>query len=397
MIRFLLLALAAGVPLPASGQGRPPISVVFRLDDMSSRSNTAMELRILEAFRAIDRPLVVGVIPFVCERFTDTVPQATAPLDAGKAALFKPFVESGHMELMLHGHTHQSLPSLPGIRWTEFHRRPEDEQFRMLSTGKAHLESLFGRKVDLFGPPWNRYDAATLKAAERAGLVLFSGRVGGVEPEASSLLMAPSTSGMHDVKEAVALAQGFGKGLAVLVPTFHEYDFKEIDSVRGRFTFGEFEELLHWVKAQPGVRITSFRELIDEGMDLGVGRYAAYSGYFRSRLYFLAPTPFYDRNFPGVYLGRDVMVPLTWKAWAFMTAVFLLLLAACGFAGRRASRAYGKTWPAAVFLLLALGLTAYQAQVDKVFYPRKAALTVAFLGLGLGIGLGKAEGRKARA
>ena len=169
------------------------VTVVFRCDDYSAASNTALEVRLIETFRQRDIPLVFGVIPFIGA--SDS--REGSELSDEKAAILREAVEAGTVDVALHGYSHQK--SGP---WTEFAGLPYDEQVRRLSHGVTLLSEAVGVRVTTFVPPYNTYDENTLRAMEHLGFVCLSaGKTGCVGEYSLSFL--PSTCGLANARQAI--------------------------------------------------------------------------------------------------------------------------------------------------------------------------------------------------
>src|SRR4051794_37063630 len=108
-----------------SRESAEPVRVVFRYDDCSARSSLDLERRFVRAFADCGAQVTLGVIPFVCERdFHDRRPQRTLPLSAEKVGVLRQAVADGHVEIALHGYSHQrwsaaQASELAGLTRTE--------------------------------------------------------------------------------------------------------------------------------------------------------------------------------------------------------------------------------------------------------------------------------------
>jgi hypothetical protein len=80
-------------------------------------------------------------------------------------------VAAGHIEIMLHGYTHEFLKIENGwiaeCRW-----KPADRLLREIAEGKRYLEDLLGCSVKVFVPPGNAIGKEGILAVEAAGLDL---------------------------------------------------------------------------------------------------------------------------------------------------------------------------------------------------------------------------------
>lgn len=268
MLRFSsyvlgLLLLVSTIPL--TGCLKQPIAarqvnVVFRFDDYSARSSTDLEQRIIGLFAERKLPVTFAVIPFVCSGdIHDPAPQNLIPLPPDKVEILKNAQRQGILDVALHGYSHQTNGKPP---YAEFVHLDYASQVRRLSEGKKYLEDLLDTPVTTFVPPWNKYDLQTLQALEAVGFTTLSANRKGPASSDSALFFLPATCGLQHLADAVAAARASAETQPVVV-LFHEYDFKEINSRRGRFTVEEFAALLDWVESQQDVRTLSVSQAVE--------------------------------------------------------------------------------------------------------------------------------------
>ena len=107
---YILLLQLATLTLPASLLPSSPITVVFRYDDFSMRSRpNGLEEQILGTFIQQGIPFTIAAVAFVCEgNAYDPSPQKLLPLTTEKIAFLRPAVETGAVEIALHGYAHQT-------------------------------------------------------------------------------------------------------------------------------------------------------------------------------------------------------------------------------------------------------------------------------------------------
>jgi len=251
LLLLLLLLLLSGCAQNASQNRR--ISVIFRLDDYSATSNTAAERQIIAAFASINKPFTVGVIPF---RDTNNTGQLV-PLSGEKSDLLKEGVNSGIIDLALHGYSHQQVSS---ETQSEFATMPLDQQIQRISSAKKVIEEVSGQRVATFIPPWNTYDENTVIALEKLGFRTLSAGRTGLTPASSALRYLPLTTRLPGLKEKIALARQSTADKIIEIVLFHEYDFIEVNPDEGIMSQNEFAELLNWVNDQPDVQIISLSQ-----------------------------------------------------------------------------------------------------------------------------------------
>ena len=303
----LALALVAGAsrwPVVAEPllRGRS-VTVVFRLDDYSSRSPTDLETRLIDAFRRHHVPLTVGVVPFIVSRSVyDPSPQEPSSFSAAKIAVLKEAVEDGTVEVALHGTSHQtargaSVGRFVRAYWpydTEFRGVRRDVQAEKIARGRTFLEEAFHTRVDTFIPPWNSYDRNLLRCLETQGFrSLSAGRWGPLDVS-SPLKWLPATSNLSGVRNAVRAARIGKDPEPLIVVLIHPSDFRRPGRVDGGPDTRGLEEVLAWISSQRDVRTLSIRQAAERVSDLSARR------FFWNRTAFLWEiTPrFMERLFP---------------------------------------------------------------------------------------------------
>jgi len=171
------------------------IFVIFRNDDLSALSDFKTEERILKIFEKYNFPQTFGVIPN----------RGIAELNQKAADQYKPLIENpdivellrkyqkkGLIEIALHGYAHQR--DSKGIKETvnqleikffpiltknkdilgEFKGLSYEEQLNKIKSGKDMLEKWLDIPIITFIAPSNAHDGNTLKAAQDAGIKIFS-------------------------------------------------------------------------------------------------------------------------------------------------------------------------------------------------------------------------------
>src|SRR5260370_42580675 len=93
----------------AVNEGTRAVRVVFRYDDSSTKSSLDLERALLQAFANVGLQVTLGVIPFVCARdCADPSPQDLLALSPEKVQLLRGAAAEGHIEVALHGYSHQA-------------------------------------------------------------------------------------------------------------------------------------------------------------------------------------------------------------------------------------------------------------------------------------------------
>jgi len=149
------------------------ITVVFRYDDPSAKTNTDIEGQLIAAFRQYNMCCTFAVIPFVVRDVHDPKPQEYLPLPEERAQLFAGAAREGVLEIAQHGYSHQTN-GLQAEGYSEFAGLKYEEQVQKIKKGKEFLEQKLGMPVLTFVPPWNSYDVDTLRALEQTGFQCLS-------------------------------------------------------------------------------------------------------------------------------------------------------------------------------------------------------------------------------
>ncbi|MCL5279326.1 MAG: DUF2334 domain-containing protein [Planctomycetes bacterium] len=391
--RMSLILLCLGFSNLCAGR----ITVVFRFDDYSTRSNTAIEAGVFEAFKRSGACGTVGVVPYAwCGFGQHPRPQEVAPLTVEKAAVLRDAAGQGLLDVVMHGYSHEVTG--PG---TELAGLDYDEQFERIRRGRTLLAELLGTTVATFVPAWNSYDEATLRVLRDLGFQCLSADTWGMPGfEASCpLKFLPSGCDLNGLREAIAEARRTRDPSAIIVVLFHPYDLLESHAVQGQWSFEAFEELLAWTVSQPDVVVKTIGQLLETKVDLSARRLAdnqrrmrvpGYIPPFLSR-WFGVDTSLVYLSAEGIRRSED-----TWRNTLLLTqacAVILYLAVGCGaavvafFLETVGSARFGHAAVvvsrgiAGVLLLTALGFSLR----DNVFGYKCALLVSLSLGIGVGI------------
>lgn len=289
--------MISGPPAPPAGAEEPAatVRVVFRYDDFGNATPIEFDRRLIEAFRSRDMSATFGVIPFERQRLDGepyyTFPQKVLPLRPEKAELLADAVRRGTVEAALHGYIHQEIAA--ERPWTEFATLPYDQQQRKIAEGKRSLEAVLPAPPVSFVPPFNSYDADTLKILQQQGFRILS--AGGLDvPEGQwALKFLPTTCELRlgHVRGAVPQARRSGEAAPIVVVMCHPHDFLEVDQDRGVTTLEAFGELLDWLAGQNDVRVCTLAEAVAQsGRELSLAHYRNYCGLRPDKTYHLLPS-----------------------------------------------------------------------------------------------------------
>lgn len=328
----LLLSIAALilVSLAAVASSRPTeVTVVFRYDDYSYVSDTAVENRMIDVFARHKAALTVGVIPFICVGDPrDMSDRRVLPLGPEKAAVLKRAADAGTVEVALHGYSHRAVTGDARVRSAEFSGADYDAQVALLAQGRAYLDGLLDVEITTFIPPWNRYDDCALRALETLSFDCISASMAGKAGAGSTLKFVPSTCGLPGLRKAVERARREA-GKPMVVVLMHPYDFTEIDKERGVISVDLLDEIVEWAASQGDVRIRTVGRAALVMSDLGAERYLGNRANF-TRPSFLAPPPLVSRLRPaGVYSSSETAARLASRTLAFAAAFYLALALVC--------------------------------------------------------------------
>ena len=166
---ILLLALCALLILPvglnsivpeeqlsneAFGNTGPCKCVIFRLDDVQDGYLDDEQLKIMDIFLSKGAPLTLGLI---MHKFGND----TIILDKISGGYKK-----GLFELALHGWDHNNYSDLS-----------EQEQKSSLYKANERMKSIFGKKSDIFIPPYNKFNNDTINAIRELGIKIMSSSI----------------------------------------------------------------------------------------------------------------------------------------------------------------------------------------------------------------------------
>jgi peptidoglycan/xylan/chitin deacetylase (PgdA/CDA1 family) len=350
------------------------ITLVFRFDDYSAKSDTALEKAILAAFRRTGTPLTVSVIPRVASVSAfDPSPQEGIDLPEEKIRLLREGLENGGVEVALHGFSHQTVRRKIGNAYlkpfgryhSEFIGVDEASQVEKIREGREILERQLGVRAETFVPPWNGYDLTTLRVLGELGFTTFSAARRGPVDLASRLHFLPRTCDLKDLKCAGAAARDSISDDPLVVVLFHHYDFVESDPQAGVLSLPDLDKTLEWVSAQPDLRLLTLVEASRLLPDLGARRFY----WNRNALLWQVTPPWVNLTIHWPPRGVYLSLPAARRAKVFLWCVVLLLYGSLALVGAAIARFASQrvlrrraflTWAARVFCVVALlGLLLY--------------------------------------
>lgn len=377
----------------AAANGKDPrrrrTRVVFRMDDVSERSDTAFELELFEVFRRHRVPLTVGIIPSVCAGdFADPSPQRCLPLSEEKAAVLRRELARGPLAAALHGFSHQTTPAAADRRRVaEFLGIDRRQQRHKLESGKEILERGLGKTVDVFIPPWNQYEDVTLELLAAMGFrTLCAGENFGPAPAGAGLELLPVTTDLFHFEEAVAAAGVGGDPSPIVVVLFHAYDV--LDPGRERVvSLEEIGALLAGARRRDELELVALSGLGRTGEDLSAERYRGNRAVWELR--HLTPRSWRQRLKSRYYRSQRTAARHLRRARALLSAFYASLLMLTALAstavarGPQAADARG-AWALFIAGVVLLALAAAVTLRHRRLESRQAILGSIAAGLLLG-------------
>ena len=232
------------------------ITVAFRLDDPSETSNQEVEAGILDALRAHHAQCTFAVIPF-CMADGNRI-----PLSVERARPLVLAAQEGVIEPALHGYAHTRIhPEM--AQPSEFLGRSHDEQQAMICEGRSYLESVFGKAVTGFVPPWNSYDCTTLEILEQAGFKYLSASLRAPATSKGRLKILPLTAHLNEIPQAIDEARRYILANPVIIVVMHHFDFAESGSEQALINIAKFSNMLSQLVCQADIKLRTLSEIAE--------------------------------------------------------------------------------------------------------------------------------------
>lgn len=179
--------------------------MVFRFDDPSPVSKLHVEERLFQEFFSRRIPLSCAVIP---ARLRDGEEVRFTP---ERSAHLREAATSGLLDVALHGYLHRDSRQVPIGGRSEFAGVPL-RQRELASAGRELLQEAIQCKVIGFVPPWNSYNADTLRALEETSFGYLSAEMD--RPPRFSNLVCPIACNLRPGRVGL----GFETGPALRTP-----------------------------------------------------------------------------------------------------------------------------------------------------------------------------------
>ena len=122
---------------------------------------------------------------------------------------------------------------------------PKEIQRKLIRKGWQYLEDLFGVRVRVYVPPWNRLALNTAEVLREEDFHLSGGN-----PDPNfDLCQIPCVTSIKETTCVMNIARRFSKGVAIVGTILHDYDFLESKFEILGLSMSQFEELLRqWKK-----------------------------------------------------------------------------------------------------------------------------------------------------
>lgn len=227
-IKFLIIVLFFSVIIQliliATSNENKKIYIVFRMDDYSDNSNLKIEEKIFETFSELSIPLIVGIVPFTTDEEKRIV-----KINHEKIDLISHYKNQNLFNFALHGYTHKNNSNDKRFKY-EFNYLPLDTQSKILIEGKNFLESITGRKIDIFIPPWNGYDSNTIYALKKTRFKIISAGIRGFSID-SDIKYLPLTTTIKELKEVFQQNVKIRLKDVLIVVNIHSYEFENLEDI----------------------------------------------------------------------------------------------------------------------------------------------------------------------
>jgi peptidoglycan/xylan/chitin deacetylase (PgdA/CDA1 family) len=402
------LLLASGIAAGGETHQHRTITVVFRLDDVSEKSDAGFERQLLSTFRAAHIPLTLAVIPrVVAGDWNDPASKTVLPLGEEKLTFLRNALATGEIEVAAHGETHGKLAEAPDGESSEYLGVLPAAQCASIERAKHTLEQALQTTVTSFVPPQNRYDAATVRCLEQAGITVLSSDLTGSGAASASLRIVPYLVRKDtQIEAALGAARKQVADHAVIVWMMHADDFFDHSGATSHASLKNLANRLSALAAQPDIQFAFLSQLAQRS-DYSARRTYNYSQTAHSLSYRVAPEFLRFFYWPKFSFPSEERIQWV-AAWAplFASMFYLTTIALSCFTvvwlGRLAWPIRLLAWCAAAAGLLYVESYAswFTHSFRDAFVPREAdrpvyalVLCCILVGLALGNGLRRLRSR----
>jgi len=269
---FFLLSPRTGFGIVKLHPEQPAFYIAFRIDDFGI-DEVAVYQQIIPFFQQQKIPLTIGVVPF-----REQSEGAQRSLSSEMVAFLKPYIQTGDIEVALHGYSHQNLTSNKRIR-SEFYSVNSAEQFKRIYNAKKELEDTFKVPIITFIPPWNSYDDVTTDILNKLGFKNISGaRYGAIGFRNSKIKYLPYTVTIGNLKKNIRHLSKISAEPEerVLVVLLHTYDFyqsnQKMVKVNHTITIEELAEIIDMLDVIENRVFLTISDLASKNIDFSSER-----------------------------------------------------------------------------------------------------------------------------
>lgn len=324
---------------PAQAEEVPDkLKIILRYDDYSNFTSMEVADAFIDTARSVGAGVLISVIPFPYGDYPESyVPDAKLQpfLSQEKIALLKKHLVEGSIEIAIHGFAHKN--NAHSSDKSEFSGFDITKQSVLLRTAKDALDTATGANIRTFVPPFNQYDAATLKALENTGFQILSAGMGSYSKTDSRLGFLPGTTYIDRLKEVISSALSKKHRDATVIVTLHPYDIIESGDKlpqfrknRGQVSIQSIRDDLNQISKMENVQFSSVGALIENGEDLSIERWQANLRLKKSviTLHAVLPGSFRVYPLPGLYYSKDAADRMySNQLWSAVTLYGGLMLA----------------------------------------------------------------------
>ncbi|HEX2924727.1 MAG TPA: DUF2334 domain-containing protein [Ruminiclostridium sp.] len=314
---------------------------MFRYDDYSwhtideHRLNVWQEEQKIDAsFKKYNLDYVISIIPFSPDRNNQCREGKYVSAEFTEAdkmiQLIKNGIKEGRIEPAQHGYSHKNNAER-GHEAGEFCDLDFRSQLQTIRKGKEYLcEALEINEIKTFVPPWNKWEANTIRALEQSGFQILSADRGYYCSNLEGLTIIPYTSQLWEL-EAMLEQNSIVKNSVIVVLYHPEQLLKHKGFERSYFGVKRFEQLLAKVAQTPGIKVLTIDQLAKECNDLNLDRYFSASTLWQQRNFWRTLLP--ENLWPGeanksLYLTTKVYnyEVMFWVAMQILFAACLVVL-----------------------------------------------------------------------
>lgn len=237
------------------------IKIIFRFDDPSEISDHDLEIKILNLFIKYNAKICLAIIPFK-KRIND---ETIWTITDSKIKHIIESVEIGVVEVAQHGcsHVDEGMNCIGSP--SEFSGVPYDYQARKIMEGRELLSSIFNTPIIGFVPPFNTYDANTVKILAENNYEYISAAwdTPVFDKKRHDIVILPRTCTLRHINIALKEAEKYKSLSPIINVVLHHDEFDEhvhAKSPHNQPTFTnltEIEKLLKMINNNPEMEICS--------------------------------------------------------------------------------------------------------------------------------------------